>query len=97
MSTSKGSDGDDKSSNDGSEPDIKDCAFVEDDTEYAEDMMKVDNEEEGNFMGKDWEWNNWAPHDVSQEIPGPKIEDKYYGPHGLEDSVENKFTTALQC
>jgi hypothetical protein len=60
-------------------------------------MMKVDNEEEANFMGEDWEWNNWAPHDVSQEIPGPKIEDKYNGPHGLEDGVENKFTTALQC
>eukprot|EP00957_Ditylum_brightwellii_P024094 1817356-Ditylum_brightwellii.AAC.1 len=25
------------------------------------------------------------------------MEDKYNGPHGLEDSVEHKFTTALQC
>eukprot|EP00957_Ditylum_brightwellii_P042520 3219625-Ditylum_brightwellii.AAC.1 len=99
MSSSKGSDGGffllysgvcksisgGKRSNDESEPDIKDCAFADDDTEYAEDMMKVNNEEECNFMGENWEWKNWAPHDILQEIPDPKIEDEYNGPHGLED------------
>eukprot|EP00957_Ditylum_brightwellii_P085522 6504904-Ditylum_brightwellii.AAC.1 len=83
MSTSKGSDG-------GSS-----LSYSDNDTEYAEDTMKVDNEEEGNFIGDNWEWNNWEPNDVSQEILGPKIEDKYNGPHRLEDAVENKFTTAL--
>eukprot|EP00957_Ditylum_brightwellii_P175715 13379320-Ditylum_brightwellii.AAC.1 len=51
-------------------------------------MMKVGNEEEGNFMGKDWEWNNWAPHDISQEILGPSLEGRYNGPQRLEDGVE---------
>eukprot|EP00957_Ditylum_brightwellii_P120348 9183007-Ditylum_brightwellii.AAC.1 len=49
----------------------------DDGTECVEDIMKVDNKEEGNVIGEDWEWNNWEPCDVSQEIPGPKIEDKY--------------------
>eukprot|EP00957_Ditylum_brightwellii_P146924 11185726-Ditylum_brightwellii.AAC.1 len=79
MSTSKGSDG-------GSS-----LLYSDDDTEYAESMTKVDNEEAGNFMGEDWEWNNWAPHGASQEIPGPKIEDKYNGPHKLEDGAEKNL------
>eukprot|EP00957_Ditylum_brightwellii_P086507 6582142-Ditylum_brightwellii.AAC.2 len=72
MSTSKGSDegssllysgvcqsiSDDESSSDGSGPNVKDCAFADDGTEYAEDMIKFNNEGEGNFIGKDWEWNN---------------------------------------
>eukprot|EP00957_Ditylum_brightwellii_P057557 4364152-Ditylum_brightwellii.AAC.1 len=66
MLLSKGSDGDsslysgvcrsisdDKSLNDRSEPDIKDCVFADNDNEYSEDMMKVDNEEEANFVGEE--------------------------------------------
>eukprot|EP00957_Ditylum_brightwellii_P056071 4249561-Ditylum_brightwellii.AAC.1 len=51
-------------------------------------MMKADNEEEANFMGEERKWNNWAAHDISQEIPGPKIPDRYNGTHRLGDSVE---------
>eukprot|EP00957_Ditylum_brightwellii_P063049 4785421-Ditylum_brightwellii.AAC.2 len=60
-------------------------------------MMKVDNEEEGNFMGEDWKWNNWAPRDVSQEIPGPKFEDRYSGPRGLKDGVEKMHYCTKMC
>eukprot|EP00957_Ditylum_brightwellii_P021451 1618186-Ditylum_brightwellii.AAC.1 len=44
-----------ESLNDGSEPDIKDCAFADNNNEYTEGMMKVDNEEEANFMVEEWE------------------------------------------
>eukprot|EP00957_Ditylum_brightwellii_P169317 12886489-Ditylum_brightwellii.AAC.1 len=110
MLSSKGSDGgfslysgvvrytsNDESSNDGSKPDIKDCAFADNDNEYAEDMVKVDNEAEANFMGEEWEWNNWAAHDISQEITCPKHEGRYKSPHRLGDGVEGKFITELQC
>eukprot|EP00957_Ditylum_brightwellii_P049907 3782959-Ditylum_brightwellii.AAC.1 len=86
-----------ESLNDGSKPDIKDCVYVDNDNEYAEDMTKVDNEEESSFMSEEWEWNNWATHGISLEIPGPKLEDRYNRPHSLEDGVKEKFTTALQC
>eukprot|EP00957_Ditylum_brightwellii_P065552 4972187-Ditylum_brightwellii.AAC.2 len=101
MLSSKGSDGssslysgvirytsDDESSNNGSKPDIKDCLFANNDSDYAEDTMKVDNEEEANFVGDEWKWNNWAAHDISQEIPGPKLPDRYNEPQRLGDGVE---------
>eukprot|EP00957_Ditylum_brightwellii_P132108 10071966-Ditylum_brightwellii.AAC.1 len=46
---------DDESSNDGSKPNIKDCAFADDDTKYVEDMTKVENEKAYTFMDEDWE------------------------------------------
>eukprot|EP00957_Ditylum_brightwellii_P210803 15365418-Ditylum_brightwellii.AAC.1 len=80
---------DDDNSNNGSKPDIKYSAFANDYSEYAEDIMKVDNEGETDFMGEEWEWNNWAPHDIPQEIPGPKFPERYNGPHRLGDGVEH--------
>eukprot|EP00957_Ditylum_brightwellii_P056987 4319004-Ditylum_brightwellii.AAC.1 len=36
----------------GSKSDIKDCAFANNDSDHAEDVMKVDVEEKANFMGE---------------------------------------------
>eukprot|EP00957_Ditylum_brightwellii_P072540 5512464-Ditylum_brightwellii.AAC.1 len=101
MLSSQGSDGDfslysgitrsisnDESSNNGSKPGIRDSAFANDNREYTEDMMKVDNEKETDFMVEEWEWNTWALHNISYEIPGPKFSDRTNGPHQLEDGVE---------
>ena len=89
-------------SDDGTECDMEDSAFVT--TEVADgesadvfDMQLVDDNDETDFMGGQWAWNNWKPLDIDDAVPGPQYSDHYNGPHGLKPGIEHTFKTVLQC
>ena len=96
-------DDDDSQSDDGSNCELDDSAFVVNDSEdvQEEDANKDDppdsEETEINFMTDEWKWNNWSEIDDDESIDGPPEPDRYSGPHGLKPGVASSFATILQC
>ena len=77
--------------------DINDCAFL--DAEETPDIHDEpsDGEEEINVMGPGWKWDRWEDIGIDDDIPGPELVDPYNGPHGLRPGISTSFTTVLQC
>ena len=95
---------DDQSSDDDkdSEYNVMDSAF-EPIPEDVEDSIQPDvstktsGEEDKDYLGEEWQWNNWEEHDIDTEIEGPVEDDHYSGPCGLKSGVSKKFVTVVQC
>jgi hypothetical protein len=91
-------DDDESKSDDGSNCELDDSAFVVNGDTSAEDTQEPDSEEtEINFMTDDWKWNNWSEIGDDESIAGPPEPDRYNGPHGLKPGVPTSFPTILQC
>ena len=58
---------------------------------------KTGEDDEMDYLGEEWQWNNWEEHDIDTEIEGPKEDDHYSGPSGLKSGVSKKFVTVVQC
>ena len=86
-------------SDDGSNCDIEESAFVIDGgVDEDVDISKVDaTEEDVDYIGDGWLWNKWEEIGDDEEIPGPKEDDHYNGRHGLKEGIGAKFSTILQC
>ena len=85
-------------SDDGSNCDIEESAFVIDEgVDEDVDMFKVDDiEEDVDCIGDGWLWNKWEEIGDDEDIPGPKEDDYYNGRHGLKKGIGAKFSTILQ-
>eukprot|EP00957_Ditylum_brightwellii_P077450 5884877-Ditylum_brightwellii.AAC.1 len=79
-------------SDDGSNYEIGDSAFLDGETNDAVDT-ESDGEEEINVMGLGWEWDRWQDIAEDKDIPGPDAVDPYNGPHGLRPGIASSFTT----
>ena len=88
-------------SDDGSDCNLNESAFEKDDdvdeNGWSPTVDLVDNEDDIDYMGKEWAWNSWRDIDTDEEIPGPAENDRYNGPHGLRKGIGNRFDTILQC
>ena len=85
-----------------SECDVMDTAFAPipeniEDRIQPDVSTKTSDEDEKDYLGDEWQWNNWEEHDIETEIEGPKEDDHYSGPHGLKNGVSKKFVTVVQC
>ena len=54
-------------------------------------------DDQEDYLGEEWQWNNWEEHDIDTEIEDPKEDDHYSGPCGLKSGVSKKFVTVVQC
>ena len=97
---------DSSSGEEGSECDVFDSAFdqvARHDSDLEEgrtspNKSTTDEEDiENLYLGGNWKWNNWEPHDIDEEIEGPTEHDHYSGPHGLKPNICKRFFTVLQC
>ena len=60
-----------------------------------DDSTKIAEDDEKDYLGEEWQWNNWEEHDIDTEIEGPKEDDHYSGPCGLTSGVSKKFVTVV--
>eukprot|EP00957_Ditylum_brightwellii_P002082 160367-Ditylum_brightwellii.AAC.1 len=86
---------DENMSDDGSNYEVDDSAFLDGETNDGVDS-ESDGEEEINVMGPGWKWNRWQDIDQDEDIPGPEAVDPYNEPHGLRPGIASSFTTVLQ-
>ena len=56
-----------------------------------------DDDNENVYLGDEWQWNQWEPHNIDDDIEGPNKGDRYEGPHGLRKNISKRFCTVLQC
>ena len=75
-----------------SECDVMDTAFAPipeniEDRIQPDVSTKTSDEDEKDYLGDEWQWNNWEEHDIETEIEGPKEDDHYSGPHVLKNGV----------
>ena len=87
---------DDSESDEGSTCDVEDSAFLVEGVDETNDDSK-DKEEDVNFLGDGWLWNQWEEIGDDDAIPGPSEYDRYNSPHGLKEGVADSFTTVLEC
>ena len=62
-----------------------------------EEAQVNDDENENAYLGDEWQWNQWEPHNIDDDIEGPNKGDRYEGLHGLRKNIRKRFCTVLQC
>ena len=84
-----------------SECDVMDMAFAAI-PENVEDRIQPDvstktsDDDENDYLGDEWQWNNWEEHDIETEIEGLKENDHCSGPHGLKNGVsKNRYSSSM--
>ena len=57
----------------------------------------VEDDNDNNFLGDNWEWYQQAPIVDDYDVPIPPMNDCYNGRHGLKPMVASRFDTIILC
>ena len=64
------------------------------DIEFANgDDTVVEEDDDHNFFGDDWEWDQWYPIGNDDDVPRPPMNDFYNWRYGLKPMVPSCFDT----
>ena len=97
-SKSTAEDDSDKESSSSSKTSESDTISERDNSVFDDSKAQVnDDENENAYLGDEWQWNQWEPHNIDDDIEGPNKGDRYEGPHGLRKNISKRFCTVLQC
>ena len=76
--------------NEGINCDMQDSEFMNGDDTGVED------DDDNNFLGENWEWDQWAPIVDDYDVPIPPMNDRYSERNGLKPMVASIFDSILQ-